>query len=62
MHKISKKSVIQGLDQLPDHFTVDELFDRLLLIEKVESGLNQSNKGKTLSTQEARKKLDKWLR
>jgi len=58
---ISKKSVIQGLEQLPDHFSVDDLLERLLLIEKIETGIQQSKNKETLSTEEARKKLDKWL-
>jgi len=58
---ISKKSVMQGLEQLPDTFSVDELLERLLLIEKIEAGLRQSRNKETVSTEEARKKLDKWL-
>ena len=59
---ITKKSVIQGLEQLPDQFSVDELLERLLLIEKIETGLHQSKDKKTLSTEEAKQKLAKWLR
>jgi len=58
---ISKKSVIQGLEQLPDRFSVDELFERLLIIEKIEAGLQQSKDQETMSTEEAKKKLGKWL-
>jgi len=58
---ISKKSVIQALEQLPGRFSVDELFDRLMLIEKIEAGLQQSKAQKTMSTEEARKKLGKWF-
>ncbi|WP_209388412.1 hypothetical protein [Rhodohalobacter sp. SW132] len=58
---ISKKSVIQGLEQLPDQFSVDELFERLLVIEKIETGLQQSKDKKTVSTEEAKQKLGKWL-
>lgn len=58
---ISKKSVLQGLEQLPDEFSVDELLERLLLIEKIETGLQQSTNKETISTEEAKQKLDKWL-
>ena len=58
---ISKKSVIRGLEKLPDQFSVDELLEYLLLIEKVETGLQQSKGQDTVSTEEARQKLDKWL-
>lgn len=59
---ISKKSVLQGLEQLPDHFSVDDLLDHLLLIEKVETGLQQSKANETVSTEEAKEKLEKWLK
>jgi len=58
---ISKKNVMQGLEQLPEEFSIDELFERLLVIEKIEIGLQQSNNNDTLSTEEARKQLEKWL-
>ena len=58
---ISKKSLIQGLEQLHDQFSVDDLLDRLLLIEKVDIGHKQSREKKSVSTEEAKKKLSKWL-
>jgi len=57
---ISKKSVIQGLEKLPDQFSVDDLLDQLLLIEKVQNGLQQSKDNETVSTEEAKKRLKKW--
>lgn len=39
---ITKESLINQLDLLPDSFTIDELIDRLILIEKIEIGLKQS--------------------
>ena len=59
---ISKKNVIQGLEKLPDHLSIDDLLDRLLLIEKIETGIKQSEKDDTVSTEDARKRLEKWLR
>jgi hypothetical protein len=37
----------------------DELIDHLVFIQKVEIGLDQSNKSHVYSTDELRKKLDK---
>ncbi|WP_340103248.1 hypothetical protein [Rhodohalobacter sp. 8-1] len=59
---ISKKNVIQGLEKLPEHFSIDDLLDRLLLIEKIETGLTQSENDETVSTEDAKKHLEKWLR
>lgn len=58
---ISKINVIKSLEKMPEKFSVDELFEQLLLMEKIENGLRQSENDQTFSTEEARKKLEKWL-
>ena len=47
---------------MPDTFDTVQLFDRILLINKVEEGRQQIKAGKGLSTEEAKKKLKKWLK
>lgn len=59
---LRKKQVINSIKDLPESFSVDELFDRIILLQKIEIGLQQSDAGQTLSTQEAKKKLKKWLK
>jgi hypothetical protein len=46
---------------LPDSFSIEDLFERIILLQKIEIGLEQSKSGQVLSTSEARKKLKKWL-
>jgi hypothetical protein len=58
---LTKKQVISALRNMPDTFDTVQLFDRILLINKVEQGRQQLKEGKGLSTGEARKKLKKWL-
>jgi len=58
---ISKDSLLKSLEGLPDKFSLDELLDRVLLLEKIEVGLQQSAEGKTISTKEAKERLKKWL-
>ena len=45
---------------LPDSFTIDELIEQLIFIEKVEEGLKQSEDGKTISNEEVKSLIDKW--
>lgn len=59
---LHKKQVLNSIKDLPESFSVDELFDRIILLQKIEIGLQQSDAGQTLSTQEAKKKLKKWLK
>jgi hypothetical protein len=51
---------METLKELPDSFTIDELFDRLILLEKIDIGREQVKEEKVNSTEEAREKLKKW--
>jgi hypothetical protein len=59
---LSKKQVISAIKNMPDNFNTNELFDRVLLINKIEEGKKQIKEWKGLSTDEAKKKLRKWLK
>lgn len=50
------------IESLPDKFSIDELIDRIVLLQKIEIGLEQSENGETLSDSDAKKKLKKWLK
>jgi len=58
---LTKTKVLESMKQLPDNFTIDELIDHLVFIQKVEIGLEQSDKDQVSNTDEVKKKLDKWL-
>ena len=59
---ITKKKLLESIKDLPESFSIDELLDRVMFLQKVEAGLAQSAKGQTYTTQEARSKLKKWLK
>jgi predicted transcriptional regulator len=57
---IIKDDVKAQLDQMPAEFTLDELVERLILLEKIQEGLAQSKKGEVISEQELDKKIESW--
>ena len=59
---MKKTEVIDTLKEMPDEFSADELIERILLLQKIDSCLQQVADGKVLSEQEAEQKLDKWLK
>jgi hypothetical protein len=61
MATLSKEKLIETIKDLPDSFSIEDLFERIILLQKIEIGLEQSKSGQVLSTGEARKKLKKWL-
>ena len=59
---INKEKLLTSIKDLPDQISMDELLDRILLLEKIDLGLSQANNGKVNSTEEAKQKLKKWLK
>ena len=51
---------MQSIDNLPDSFTIDELIDHLIFVEKVEKGVKESEEGRTISNEDVRKMIEKW--
>ncbi len=58
---LTKEKLIKTINELPEKFSVDDLLDRIILMNKIEVGLEQSKSGKTFSTEQARERLQKWL-
>ncbi|MEI6050440.1 MAG: hypothetical protein WCS03_16185 [Bacteroidota bacterium] len=56
-----KDKIISGIQNLPDSVTIDDILDQILLIEKIEKGIDQSNKNQVVPDDELDKRLGKWL-
>ncbi len=57
---LTKNKVEKSISNLPDSFTIDELIDQLIFIEKVEEGIHQSETGQVISNEDVKKMIDKW--
>lgn len=58
---LSKEQVINAINKLPQKFSVDQAIDELLLLEKIEQGLAESQADKVISDEALDKELPKWL-
>ena len=58
---MTKTKLMESIQNLPEEFSIDELIERLIVIQKIEEGQRQSKAGQTNTTEEAKKKLSKWL-
>jgi len=56
-----KATVIESINKLPDEFTIDEIIERLIIIEKIEKGRQDVKDGKVNTEEQAKAKLSKWL-
>lgn len=59
---ITKKQVIKTINELPNSFSVEEVIDKILLLQKIDIGMEQSAKEEVYTTTEAKHKLKKWLK
>jgi predicted transcriptional regulator len=59
---MKKTSVINVLNVLPKEFSFDEFLERLIVIEKIEGGLKDVKEGRTVTHEEAKKRISKWLK
>jgi hypothetical protein len=58
---LTKEKLIETIRQMPTNFSVEEVIDRIYLLEKIETGLQQSKNGQTTQDEEIDKKLPEWL-
>ena len=58
---LTKTQIFETVETLSDRISLDDLIDRFIFIEKVNMGLEQSEKGMVSSEKEVYKKLSKWL-
>ena len=58
---ITKTKLKKQIDEFPEQFSIDELIEKLILIEKIETGNEQSEKGETITDVEMDKEIEKWF-
>ena len=52
---IPKDKAIEVIKSLPEEFSIEELMDRLILLNKIETGLRQADRGETFTTDQAKR-------
>ncbi len=55
------EKLIETIQKFPDSFSVDDLFERIIVVQKIEIRLEQSKSSQVHTTAEARERLKKWL-
>ncbi len=58
-----KRSIaLKVVKQFPANFNLDDLLERLVVIEKIESGLKEVKENRTLNHKNAKGEIKKWLK
>lgn len=57
---IKKSTLLENLTDLPEEFSIDELVERLIIIQKVDVAQKQSMEGLRFTELEAINMIKKW--
>jgi hypothetical protein len=57
-----KEQVLKAIQELPQDATLEDAMERLYLLYKVERGIKQADAGQKISQEEAKKRMNKWLK
>ena len=59
---LTKEKLLESIKDFPSEFSIDELVERLIFVQKIETGIAQGERGETYTTEQLKGKLSKWLR
>ncbi len=59
---LTKTILKEQIEKFPDQFSIDELVEKLILIEKIENGNKQSENGEIIADSELDLEIDKWFK
>ena len=58
---MKKQALINTIPQLPEEFTIDELLEKLIILDKIEKGEKEIKDGNVLNEDEVKYRLKKWF-
>ncbi len=57
---ITKEKAIEAIKSLPEEFSIEELMDRLILLNKIETGIRQAEQGEAYTSDQAKRMIKEW--
>lgn len=57
----SKQRAIRALETLPDDATFEDAIDCLVVVSKIEAGLNETRQGKLIPHEQVKEYFAEWL-
>lgn len=59
---VTKSKLIETIEKFPENFTIEELMDKLILLDKVDRGNQQSIQGEIVTELELDQEMQKWFK
>jgi hypothetical protein len=57
-----KEKIVKAVQELPSDATFEDAMERLYYLCKIETGIRQADAGQTVSHENAKKRMEKWLK
>jgi predicted transcriptional regulator len=57
---LTKTNVIKTISKFPDNFSIDELVEEMILLDKIERGIQDADNGRVISENELDKRIEEW--
>jgi len=58
----TKQKVLQAVQGLPDDASIEDAIQRLVLLAKIDRGLQQADAGQTIPHSQVKEKMAKWVK
>ncbi len=58
---ITKEKLKQHIDKFPDEISIDEVIERLILLEKLGKRIEESDNDETISEEDLKNEIEKWF-
>lgn len=58
----TKELVLEAVRNLPEDAAIEEAMEKLLVIAKIERGIEQAENGQTVPHDEVKQRVSKWLK
>ena len=59
---LTKEKIRKTIDTMPEILSLDEVIEKLILLEKIEEGMKDADEGRVYSTEEVKRRLNGWLK
>jgi predicted transcriptional regulator len=59
---LTKEKIRKTIDTMPEILSLDEVIEKLILLEKIEEGMKDADEGRVYTTEEVKRRLNGWLK
>ena len=59
---LTKEKIIKTIDKLPENPEIELVIEKLILLDKIEQGIKDSDDEKVITPEQVRDVLKKWLK